>query len=159
MATTSPVPAPAITGVVVPASTPVPPRKSFIKKLGSDFKAVFAFLGKPKVQATIVAGEALGEAVVDTINPGLAFLNPIINNWTAEIFKAEALAAAAGQADGTGTQKAAMVINAVTPQVVQFAEANKLPVPTGDKLLQANTLLFNFLELMGGGDPTSAPTA
>lgn len=160
MATTSAVPAPAITGVVIPASTPVPaPRKSFIKRIGSDFKAVFSFLGKPKVQAAILAGEALGEAVVDTANPGLIGLNPIIDAWTKEIFKTQALAAAAGQADGNGAQKAAMVISSVTPQVLQFAEANKMPVPTGDRLLQANTLLYNFLEILGGGDPANAPTA
>jgi hypothetical protein len=171
-ATPTPVPQPAAieepamstvpAAVAAPVSAPPPvaapaPRKSFIKVIAADAKSVFLWLAQPKVQNSILAGEALGEAVADAVDPALIGLNPIINSWTQEIFKAQALAAAAGAPDGNGEQKAAMVLNTLTPQVVQFAEQNKLPTPTGDKLLQANTLLYNFLEILGGGDP-SVPT-
>lgn len=160
VATSPATPAPLV-GVALPPTTTVPaaaPKISFVKKIGANFKSVFTWLSQPKVQNAVVAGEALAEAVADAIDPALTGLNPIINNWTQEIFKAESLAAAAGSADGTGEQKAAMVLNALTPQVVQFAEANKMPVPTGDKLLQANTLLFNFLEILGGSDVPATVT-
>jgi hypothetical protein len=143
-------PAPAITGTVVPA-----PRKSFIKAFAADFKKVFSFLGNRKVQLAIVAGEKLAEQAV----PALALLSPLIDSWTTEIFKVQAISAAASQPDGNGLQKSAAVISTLTPQIVQFAEANKLPTPTGDKLLQANTALYNFLEILGGGEPANAPTA
>lgn len=144
------------TAPVTPAPAPAPaPRKSFIKVFASDFKKVFSFLGNRKVQLAIVAGEKVAEEAV----PVLGGLSPLIDNWTAEIFKVQALATAAATPDGNGLQKSAAVINTLTPQIVQFAEANKLPIPTGDKLIQANTQLYNFLEILGGGDPANAPTA
>ena len=140
-------------------STPViaaPKGPSFLKSFGTKFKAVFAWLGTPKAQAGIVAGEALGEGVVDAFNPALAALNPLINNWTQEIFKAESLAAAAGVQDGTGEQKAAMVLGSMTPQVVQFAEQNGLSVPIGADLTLANSLLVQFLNVFQAA-PVAAP--
>lgn len=125
------------------------PKKSFLQKLGSDFKAVFSWLGSPKGQATVLAGEALGESIADVINPALVGLNPVINSWTQEIFKAESLAAAAGSQDGSGTQKAAMVLGAVVPQVDQFASANGLSAPAAADVTAFNTALVTFLNAFG----------
>lgn len=132
------------TTTIVPA-----PKQTFLQKLGGDVKKIFSWLGNPKVQTTIAAGEALGEGIVDAIDPALSGLNPIINNWTQEIFKAESLAAAAGSQNGTGAQKSALVLSSVTPQVLQFAEANGLPTPTGSELQTANSLLVQFLNTLG----------
>ena len=139
------------------ATTTSAPKQTFLQKLGGDIKKVFSWLGNPKVQAAITAGEALGEGVVDLVDPALAGLNPLINNWTQEIFKAEALAAAAGAQNGTGAQKAAMVLGSVTPQVIQFAEQNGLNVPTGSDMNLANTLLVQFLNVFTPKTP--APPA
>lgn len=136
-------------------ATPAKPQ-SFLQKLGGDFKKVFTWLGTPKVQQAVVGAEALGEGVADIIDPALAGINPLINSWTQEIFKAEALAAAAGSQDGTGTQKSAMVMNAVVPQVVQFAEANGLATPTGTDLDLANSLLVQFLNVFKPAAPAAA---
>lgn len=129
------------------------PQQTLLQKLGGDFKKIFSWLSNPKVQQAVAAGVALGEGVVNIVDPALAGIDPIINNWTQEIFKAESLAAAAGAQNGTGTQKAAMVLSAVTPQVLQFAAANGLPAPTGSQLQTANTLLVQFLNTF------SAPVA
>ena len=129
---------------------------TFLSKVGADFKKVFAFLGTPKVQSAIVAGEALGEGIAHAFNPGLAVFDPLISNWTQEIFKAEALAAAAGQQSGSGPQKAAMVLNTLTPQVVTFAEQNGLAIPTGNNLNLANSLLVQFLQVFKPADTTVA---
>jgi hypothetical protein len=123
-------------------------KQTFLQKLGADFKKVFSWLGNPNVQKVIVAGEAVGEAVAADVSPALAGISPILNSWTQEIFKAESLAAAAGAQNGTGAQKAAMVLSSVTPQVLQFAAANGLAAPTGAELQSANSLLVQFLNTL-----------
>lgn len=128
---------------------------SWLQTLGKDVKSVFNWLGSPKVQGAITTGEVLGETVVDAFNPALAGLNPIINSWTQEIFKAQALGAAADATTGSGAAKAAMVLQSVTPQVVAFAEQNKLPVPTGTQLQAANDALVEFLDVLGGASSDS----
>ena len=125
-----------------------PAKQTFLQKLGGDFKEVFSWLGNANVQKEIVAGEAIGEAVVSDVDPALADIAPIINSWTQEIFKAESLAAAAGSQNGTGAQKAAIVLSSVTPQVLQFAAANGLAAPTGAALQTANSLLVQFLNTL-----------
>jgi hypothetical protein len=137
-------------------ATPTPAKpQSFLQKFGANFKKVFNWLGTPKAQAGISAGEALAEGVADAVDPALAGINPLINNWTQEIFKAESLAAAAGAQDGTGVQKSAMVLTSVTPQVVQFAEQNGLSTPTGTELNLANSLLVSFLNVFKPATPAA----
>lgn len=119
---------------------------NFFKKLASDFKKVFAWLGTPQGQATVATGEALAEAVYP---PATAIVN-ITNTWLQEAIKAEALGAAAGAGSGSGPQKAAMVIAAVTPQVLAFAKANGLPEPTADKMQAADTALIAFIDALTG---------
>ncbi len=136
--------------VTVPITPAPAPHNSFLQSFGSKFVDVFKWLGTPKAQAGIVAAEVLGETVAHAFNPALAALDPLISTWTMEIFKAQALAAAAGAADGSGAQKAAMVLGSMTPQVIAFAEANKLPAPTGAKLQAANDALVAFLNALEG---------
>jgi hypothetical protein len=114
--------------------------KSVLDKIGSEAKEVFAFLTSTKGEAIVGAGEA----AIETIVPGSAGLITIANNWLTEIVKSETLAAAAGQQTGTGTQKAALVLSAVTPQAIQFAQANGLPTPTAAQLQKANSALVDF---------------
>lgn len=115
--------------------------KSVLGKIVTDVKDVFGFLGSAKGQAVIAAGEGLVEAIV----PGTAGVFTLANTWLAEVIKSETLATTAGQGDGSGTQKAAMVLAAVTPQALQFAQANGLPAPTAAQLAAANTALVGFL--------------
>ncbi len=114
--------------------------KSVLDKIGADAKDVFAFLTSGKGQAIVAAGEA----VVETVVPGTTGFVTLANTWLTEIVKSETLAAAAGEQQGTGTQKASLVLSAVTPQALQFAQANGLPAPTAAKLVEANTALVAF---------------
>jgi hypothetical protein len=126
---------------------------NFFKSLASNLKKVFSWLGSPQGQSVIATGEAVAEAVYP---PATAIVN-ITNTWLQEAIKAEALAEAASANDGTGAQKAAMVISAVTPQVLSFASQNGLPAPTADKLQAANTALIAFIDAITG--KTAVPAA
>lgn len=120
--------------------------KSFFETLGGDAAKVFKWIGSTKAQQVITTTETLAESVADAVDPGLASLNPLITSWTQEIFKAEALATAAGTQTGSGVLKAAAVANAVVPQVTAFATQNKL---VGTDINAANTALVAFLKALG----------
>ena len=129
--------------------------KSVLSTIGKDVKGVFAFLGSSKGQAIIATGESLVEAVY----PPLTSVINLANTWMVEIVKDEALAAAAGQQDGTGAQKAAAVISTVTPAALAFAQTNGLPAPTAVQLEAANTALVAFLNAFGAGAAIAATPA
>lgn len=138
-----------------PVIMPVAPKQAtgfvgFLKHFGSDAKKVLGWLASPKNQNIIRTGVIVGESVINSAEPALAGLAPIVNGWMEEIFKAEALGQAAGAGADTNTQKAAAVLSSVTPQVIAFATANKLSIPTGDKLQAANDALVAFLNALGG---------
>jgi hypothetical protein len=126
---------------------------SFLSALGKDFKSVFTWLGSAKGQAVISTGEAAVEAVV----PAATGIITIANNWLTEIIKTETIAAAAGQQTGSGVQKSAAVISAVTPEVLAFATANKLPAPDATTMQNATNALVAFLNAFGA--PSTAPSA
>lgn len=112
-----------------------------LDKIGADFKDVFSFLGSSKGQTIIATGEGLVEAVI----PGATGLINLANTWLTEIIKSQAIATAAGQASGAGAQQAAAVLSAVTPQVLQFLQANGITTaPTTTQLEAANTSLVAF---------------
>jgi hypothetical protein len=128
--------------------------KSILDKIGADAKDVFAFLGSTRGQEIIQAGEG----VVETIVPGTAGIINLINSWGVEIVKSETLAAAAGAQQGSGVQKASLVLAAVTPQALAFAKANGVPAPTADKLEAANTALVAFFNAFGLSEAPASPT-
>jgi len=113
---------------------------SILNKIGADFKAVFSWLGSPKGQAVIAAGETLAVS----LGAPAALIN-VANNWLTEIIKAETLATAAGTQTGSGAQKAAAVLSAVTPQVLAFAQAQGVAAPTAAQIATANDSLVSFL--------------
>ena len=126
--------------------------KSILDKIGSDAKAVFSFLGSSKGQAIIATGEGL----VETVEPGTAGVFALANNWIAEVVKTETLAFAAGAQQGSGAQKSAMVLAAVTPQALAFAKANGLSTPTATQLTAANNALVAFLNAFSEAPVTGA---
>lgn len=127
--------------------------KSVLDKIGADIKGVFTFLGSSKGAAIVQAGEGL----VETLLPGTAGAITLANNWLQEIVKTQALATAADAGTGSSTQKAAMVLAAVTPQALQFAQVNGVPPPTAAALQKANDALVNFLNAFTA-EPTSTST-
>lgn len=117
---------------------------SVLSIIGKDIKKVFSWLGSPKGQAIIGAGEA----VVETIFPLATGIINIANVWLAKIIQVEALAAGAASQDGTGVLKATIVMGELTPVILAFAQTHGLPVPTADKIAAANTALVAFLNAL-----------
>ena len=128
---------------------------SWLGTLGNDVKKVFGWLGSPKGQAVLSAGEG----VVEAVDPALDGVTNLTNTWLQEIFKAQALATAASANATGGVQKAAMVLNTVTPQVIAFAKAQGLSIPTGTDLQNANNALVAFLNALGAGSAAVATTS
>ena len=127
---------------------------SWLGTLGNDVKKVFGWLGSPRGQAVLSTGEGFVEAV----DPALDGVVNLTNTWLQEIFKAQALATAASANATGGVQKSAMVLNTVAPQVIAFATAQGLPIPTGVELQNANNALVAFLNALGAGSTTTATT-
>ena len=127
---------------------------SWLGTLGNDVKKVFGWLGSPRGQAVLSTGEGFVEAV----DPALDGVVNLTNTWLQEIFKAQALATAAAANATGGVQKSAMVLNTVAPQVIAFATAQGLPIPTGVELQNANNALVAFLNALGAGSTTTATT-
>lgn len=130
---------------------------SWLATLGKDIEKVFDWLGSPKGQAVIGTGESL----LEVVDPALSGVIGITNAWIQEIYKAQALATAAAASPTTsGAKKAAIVLTTLTPQVIAFAEAQHLPVPTGTDLINANNALVAFLNALGASStPTTSSTA
>ena len=129
--------------------------QSVLETIGGDVKKVFAFLGSPKGQAIVTAGEGL----VEDVDPALTGVFNIANNWLTEIFKTQALATAAGVTPGESSeQKAAAAIAAAGPQLIAYCAQNGLPAPTASTLKLANDGLVQFLNAIGAPS-TAAPAA
>lgn len=126
---------------------------SFLSTFGNDFKAVFAWIGSTKGQAVITTGEKLAEQ----IDPGATPVINLANSWMTQILTTQALAAAAEAQPGTGAQKAAAVIAAISPQVVSL-----FPAMNSAQITAANNSLVAFLDALGVATapvPTAAPAA
>ncbi len=125
--------------------------KSVLSTLGGDVKKVFAWVGSTKGQAVIGAGEA----VVETVEPGLSGIINIANAYITEALKTEALATAAGQQNGSGTQKLAAVTAAVTPTVLAYAQQAGLAAPTATEINNAANGIVFFLNALNGASATA----
>lgn len=128
---------------------------SFLSAFGNDVKKVFGWLGSPKGQAII----RTGEAVVEAIDPALDGVVTLTNTWLQEIYKAQALAVAAAAGSTGGTQKSAMVLNAMTPQVLAFLKTQGLAPANSAQLQVANDALVAFLNALGGTATSAATTS
>jgi hypothetical protein len=132
---------------------------SFLSAIGKDFKAVFAWLGSAKGQAIVATTEGAAVAIATPfgLGPAIAGAETLFNSWLAEVVKTETLAAAADQQTGSGVQKAAAVIAAMTPQAITFAQHNGLAAPTAESLQTINTSVVAVLNALGA--PANAPAA
>lgn len=118
---------------------------SVLSSIGKDAKAVFTWLGSSKGQALITTGEGVAEAIV----PQLTGIINIANTYLTEAIKTESIAAAAGVQTGSGTQKSAAVLSAVTPVVLAYAQQAGLSAPTSAQLSAANDAIVAFLNAFG----------
>lgn len=124
---------------------------SFLTALKGDVVKVFNWIGSPKGQAVI----SLTETGVEAAFPAADGVITLLNTWGTEIFKSEALAMAAG-ATGSNTQKAASVLNVLTPEVIAFAKAQGTPIPDAAKIQAINDGLVKIFNILAGTDTTPA---
>ena len=123
--------------------------KTFLSAVGADAKKLFGWLGSSQGQTLI----STGEAVVEAVDPALTGIVSIANTYLTEILKTENIATNAGAQSGTGVQKSAAVVSAVTPQVLAYAKAAGLPTLTAEQIQNAATAAVAFLNAF------PAPTA
>lgn len=124
----------------------------FLSALKGDFKKAFSWFASPKGQAVVQATEGL----IEDVWPAATGLINIINVWGTEAIKTETLAAAATTGDGSGLQKAAIVLSTVTPQVLAFAQENGLPTPTAATLSSVNDDIVAIINKLTGVTPVTA---
>lgn len=99
------------------------------KVMAASFKSILSDIGnklKEFFTKALPVAEA-AEPIVDVAFPGVAAL---YNSTVAEVSAAETAAIAAGAQSGTGAQKLAAVVAAITPTFAQYAAQNGLPAPT-----------------------------
>jgi hypothetical protein len=92
--------------------------KTILGDIGNGLKRFFT--EADKIAAAV-------EPIVDIAFPGIASL---YNSTVTEVGNAETAAIAAGAQSGSGAQKLAAVVAAITPTFTQYASANGLPAPT-----------------------------
>lgn len=109
---------------------------SFLATIAKDAREVFNWLGSPRGQAVVTTGAALLTAV----DPALAGSVTLAESWIVKIVATETIAAAAGAQTGTGPQKAAAVLEAMTPEITKY-----FPNATVAQMQNANTALVAFL--------------
>ena len=123
------------------------------KVFGQDIVKVFAWMGSPQGQKTIAAGEA----VVEIVAPNSIPIVDLINAWMQKAYTVEAIAVAAGNAPGTGLEKAAMVTQAITPQILAYAQQAGLAPRTAAQIQAANDAAVAFIHAMT--DPPTVPVS
>lgn len=123
-----------------------------MKVFGQDILKAFAWYGSPKGQQIAQAGEAVVEAVVPASVP----IVNLFNAWAQKAYSVEALAVAAGQATGTGLQKAAIVSAAVAPDVLAYLQQAGVPARTDAQIAAANDAAIAFINAMTA-PPAIAP--
>jgi hypothetical protein len=126
---------------------------SFLSALGGDVKKVFGWLASPKGQAVV----QLGEGIVEDAFPAATGVINIFNTWATEAFKVQAIAEAAGS--DVGAQKASVLLNTITPEVLAFAKTHGLPTPTADKLAQVNNAIILAINILSGTETVPTPPA
>ena len=125
---------------------------SILSSIGHFAKVFFTKVLPVEDTAAIAAGP-----IVNTFFPGIGTLMEIA---ATEAGKAEALAAAAGQRNGTGTQKAALVVAALGNELESWAAQNGYQTPTVAELGVINTAVVQILNtLKPAASATAAPAA
>jgi hypothetical protein len=117
---------------------------SGMKVFGADVEKLFAWGGSPKGKVVVAAGEM----VLETAVPASVPIVNVFNAWAQKAYTVESLAVAAGQAKGTGTDKAAIAISSITPTVLQYAQEEGLPARTAAQIQTANNAVIAFINAM-----------
>ena len=101
--------------------------KSILSDIGNGVKKVFTV-------GDTVAKDA--EPFVDIAFPGVA---PLFNAVVQQVGLAEASAAAAGEENGTGAQKLAVVLQSIEGSITSYETTNSLATPLTQQQIEAVT--------------------
>lgn len=95
----------------------------------ASFSTILSDIGNglKKIFGIGVAASVAAEPIVDILFPGIA---PLYNGTVSAVAAAESAAIAAGNQSGSGPQKLAAVVTAITPIFVQYAQSNGLATPS-----------------------------
>lgn len=133
---------------------------SFLSTFGKDFKAVFAYLGSSRGQATIATVEGASVAITTAINPAagaaLAGIEALINGGLKQVISAEALAAAAEQQTGSGAQKAVAASVALAPQVAAVLQSLGVKEPAAAQVHSISTVIATSVANIVNAFPPAA---
>jgi hypothetical protein len=151
----------------IPGGGPTPPVKphgfkNFMDHVGHAFGEVFAYLGSAKGQRAIAAVEGTSVVIATAAfspaaGAALAGVEALINAGIRQVVSIESVAAAAGASTGTGTQKAAAVTTAMTPQIASFLQSIGVSEPRADQVQALGTAISTALVAVLNSIP--APTA
>lgn len=135
--------------------------KSFLSAVGKEFKTVFHWLASAQGQATIAGAETAATAITTAINPAagaaLAGIEALVNAALKQVVSAETVAAAAEAQSGTGAQKAAAVIDAVSPQVSAILQSLGVKQPAADQVQSISlTIASSLAAIMNAFPPPTA---
>jgi hypothetical protein len=106
---------------------------SILSDIGNGLKKFFGI-------AVAVATDA--EPLVAALFPGISVL---FNSVVSQVGQAEALAVAAGQQNGTGTQKLALVLQSVEASFNDYAKTAGLATPSAAQIEAAVNAAVDFL--------------
>lgn len=120
---------------------------SFLSAIVKVPGAIFHWLASDKGKAVIGAAETVAIAV-----GAPAIVVNLVGSWIDKILTIEQVAEGAGAQSGTGAQKAAAVIAAITPELLK--DFPDLPVANIKAINDALVVVLNNLTL-----PASTPTA
>ena len=136
--------------------------KGILDTIGNDAKIVFKFIGSATGQKDIAVVEGSVDTVVAVADPVLLApieaVQTLINNWLTEAFKVQALAAAAGQASGSGAQQAVAALTTMTPQITSFLQSQNLSTTQVDsEAAIVNSAIVTILNTIGSAGPAAPP--
>lgn len=117
---------------------------SGLKVFGKDIVKVFAWVGSPKGQAVLAAGESVLEVAVPASIP----IVNLVNAWIQKAFVVESLAVAAGKGTGTGADKAALALETIMPKILEYAAQEGLAPRTAEQIQKANDAVVAFINAM-----------
>lgn len=124
---------------------------NFLKAIAKPFTSIFHFLASPRGKALV----ATGEAVVESIDPALTPIITIANSWMDKVLATEQLAVTAGTQPGSGTDKAALVMAAMAPEIAKY-----FPAATAAEISNANDAIVAFLQAFSVPNaPSPAPAS
>lgn len=109
---------------------------SFLSAIVKVPKAIFDWLASPKGVAVVTTAGA----ILTAVDPALGGIVLLAESWIKKVVTTEQLASAAGAQTGTGTQKAAAVIDAMQSEVGKY-----FPAATADQIQKANAAIVAFL--------------